>query len=173
VKFLSILVTLYGLFSKTNQAPICITSRLLNQLPDSFCLPHSNRSFTDWLLCAAPVSSQFSLSPLSLSITPAVFYSRLKSTFHQSRHGASNYGRHGLLDFLLDFTALCFNTVQGCMKFGADSARVLMFLPSRVLLHWTHIWLLIFVVLLMGRRSSKNPKHNRSAAMTVNDMADN
>jgi len=58
---------------------------LWNQLPSSLCQPHSNPSVSDFPV-HAPVTSSYSLNlPLSPSITPSLFHTRLKTyLFHKS-----------------------------------------------------------------------------------------
>ena len=52
---------------------------LWNQLPSSLCQPHSSPSVSD-LPVHAPATSCYSLNfPLSPSITPSLFHSRLKT----------------------------------------------------------------------------------------------
>ena len=66
--------------AETNASPC-----LWNQLPSSLCQPHSSHSVSDFPV-HAPATSSYPLNlPLSPSITPSLFHSRLKTyLFHKS-----------------------------------------------------------------------------------------
>jgi len=79
--------SLVTLARSPTSSSLCITDRsfryaspcLWNQLPSSLRQPHSSPSVSD-LPVHAPATSSYSLnSPLSPSISPSLFYSRLKT----------------------------------------------------------------------------------------------
>jgi len=72
---------------------------LWNQLPSSLHQPHPSPSVSDLPVPAPTVSSHSVNSPLSPSITPSLFHSRLKIT------SSANLSHHGLSSGLrTDFT---------------------------------------------------------------------
>jgi len=66
---------------KTTDRSFCYASPcLFNQLPLSLCKPHSGTSsYISYSPIPSPITSSFSDSPLCTSITPSLFYSRLKT----------------------------------------------------------------------------------------------
>jgi len=75
------------------------------QLPVSFHKPHSGTSSTiSYSPIPSPITSFSSDSPLSTSITPSFFHSRLKTyLFHKSYpRGFTSYSQTASMDFCLE-----------------------------------------------------------------------